>query len=197
MGLAIRGNIQGKGRRLRIAILSCGPSLNLYPGPDGYDSVITVNRAALKFASDVWCANDWIYEEDGYPLGGVKNLAASVIGNPVLLTGKNSAESLARHGIPWRGETVTIESWWADYQPRTLGWSIFSATTALGYAAHLGAKEIDAFGFDWSGTADADGVVACRNRTDERWKQEREIFEATAGMLKERGVSVVRRVDQS
>lgn len=75
----------------------------------------------------------------------------------------------------------------------------YTATAALMLAAHLGATQIDVFGADMTGTADADGheydfhdEPAKVTRTPERWNGEAEIWQRVADSLAERGITVRR-----
>lgn len=77
----------------------------------------------------------------------------------------------------------------------TVDWRSFSATAALIVAAHLGAKVIDVYGADWTNQPDFDGKsinLAPHERAPERWKEERQIWDAVGGYLTSQGISVNR-----
>lgn len=173
------------------AVLLCpGPSLVNYPG--GGELVLGVNRAATIHRCDVWVCCDWIYEGTASTTnGGVKYLRDQVIGSPTLVIGSDGHSSLKRHNIYWPN-VVEVESWWGDYDPHGMGWTLYSATTALMYAHHRGAKTIDVYGVDWSGTKDWDGTPAGGTRTDARWESERGIWKRLTGYLEQRGTKVKR-----
>lgn len=158
---------------MRVTILCPGPSLRLYrPGCEGM--TIGVNRAATVHACDVWAATDWPLIRETRPLG-----------TPTLLTIEATRESLSRRGRPWPylvvthcglvNETVTNAK-----HP----WTRYTATAALFYAGWLGADRIDVYGCDWSGTKDWDGEDAGENRSDNRWAEERDIWNKTAASLR-------------
>lgn len=161
-----------------------------YPG--GGDLILGVNRAATLHPCDVWVAIDWRSRGDAITNGGVEAWSDQVIGTPLLVIGHDGNASLDIHRIPYRGEVCEIESWWWPYEPTTLGWSLYSATTALMYAHHKGAKTIDVYGADWSGTQDWDGVVAGGTRTEQRWERERTIWGEVAKHIEQRGTKVNR-----
>lgn len=173
------------------AVLLCpGPSLVNYPSGGGL--IIGVNRAATLYPCDVWVAIDWRSRGEGIANGGVEAWAQSVIGNPLLVIGHDGNASLDIHRIPWRGEVCEIETWWWSYEPMKMGWSLYSATTALMYAHHRGASTIDVYGADWSGDKDWDGVVAGGTRTEQRWERERNIWGGVMGYLEQQGMKVKR-----
>ena len=71
--------------------------------------------------------------------------------------------------------------------------ALLIVTAAIVYAAFKGATEIDVYGADWEGTADFDGVQGGKNRSEDRWREERGIFGALQVVLKQRGCEVTRR----
>lgn len=176
---------------MKFALLCPGPSLRLYPGREGYDRIIGVNRAAMSVEVDTWAATDWISEGANRAPGGIKHWQDQVIGTPLLLTNADSLSSLTSHGIPWRGEAKTTDSLTATLGS-SAGWTLYSATSAVVYALNAGARTLDCYGMDWSGTLDFDGVNAGGNRTDARWDSERGIFRMLTELLK--GKMDIRRV---
>lgn len=172
---------------MRFAVLCSGPSLLRYPGKSEgrYDAVIGVNRAVALRPCDYWCHLDMIFhllEHRGEPC----------IGTPTIITHRSCWKQTLRN---W----PKAESWpWLDvrtmdYIDAEAKWRIFSSTTAIVAAAHLGAKEIDAFGVDWSGTADCDGFsYPDVRRGQERWDKERETWAYCARQLEARGVTLRR-----
>jgi hypothetical protein len=176
------------------AILCPGPSLSRTYSGQPADLLIGVNRAALAYGCDVWAALDYTSDGKGVQPGGIIRWRKDVIGNPVLLTTRTSLAALARRGEPWGGQAVTVEEF-AGFVPLQIGWTLYSMTAAVVYAAWRGAKRIDLYGCDWAGTADHDGVMAGGNRSAERWSSERTICESKLfPALKERGIEVTRHV---
>lgn len=155
---------------MNISILCPGPSLRLYrPGCEGV--VIGVNRAATIHACDVWAATDRPLIDRTQP-----------IGTPTLLTIAATRDSLSCRGRPWPYLVVTHCGIGMKDNART-PWTRYTATAALHYAGWLGATHVDVYGCDWSGTKDWDGEEAGCNRTDDRWAEEREIWNKTAAMM--------------
>lgn len=147
---------------MKVAILNPGPSLSMYDdgGGDlrgGYDLVVGVNRAATKHRCDVWLACD---------VPAVQNFGKDVIGSPLLVTGTESWGVIdANHW--WRGEMIAQDKY-LSVMDHGNGWTTFSCTSAIAYAAFRGATEIDLYGADWSGEKDFDGVAAGENRSESR-----------------------------
>lgn len=175
---------------MKAAILCPGPSLEKFPGRDGFDLLIGVNRAATKIAVDVWACGDWPLQQQVYE---------NVIGSPILFTALNSSETIL-HGftdapqrhpcVPWRGEVRIFEN--IDPGIKSVDWDFFTFNAAIGYAVVAGANQIKAFGADWSGTKDFDGVEAGNTRTIDRWQLERWMFAEMKKELAQRGISLER-----
>ncbi len=169
---------------MRAIVLSPGPSLQNYTSQP-CDLLIGVNRAATKVACQVWTCGD-------SPL--VEKIAHQVLGSPLLVSYGVSLDTLRDHKFTWRGESTSwspiAESW---LHTSIVNWPWCSFTSAIVYAAFKGATEIDVFGADWSGTADFDGVQAGKNRSEDRWREERGIFGALQIVLRQRGCEVTRR----
>jgi hypothetical protein len=164
---------------VRVALLSCGESLNAYSG--GGDMLIGVNRAATLHACDLWCIGDW------QTFGMFKPL-----GDPRVTTHADGWFGLVRK----YGEQKKTPLLWNDLDgpdSRKCFWQCFSATAALVVAANLRATRIDCFGCDMVGRADFDGVVpASVNRDEDRWRRERVIWQQVADWLNGRGIELVR-----
>lgn len=166
------------------AIILCpGPSLPKTYAGQGADLLVGVNRAAVAFPVGVWCAMD-------YPL--VQQAMADVQGTPLLVTSATGFDTLSQHKTPWRGQAETPTEKMMNYCQHAMQWCMFSATTALIYCGWKGAKRIDIYGADMIGTADWDGKEAGKNRREERWRCERQIWNNNANWLRERGITVER-----
>lgn len=76
-----------------------------------------------------------------------------------------------------------------------VNWRLRSAPTAIVLAHWLGARTVDCYGMDWSGTADFDGHThPLHNRDAARWADEAAAFEALRTWLAEMGTTVNRIV---
>jgi hypothetical protein len=165
---------------MRIALLSCGQSLNPYKGDAQF--AIGVNRAVERFKCDLWCFGDWQTFGMFRPLGkpGVTTSADSLFG-----LYKKFPEAKRLPAVVW--------SELDGPERRLCNWPCFSATAALVVAANLRATRIDCFGCDMVGRADFDGVVpASVNRDEDRWRRERVIWQQVADWLNGRGIELVR-----
>lgn len=176
----------GASVRVKAIVLAPGPSLTLYE-PQCSDLLIGVNRASTKIECDAWCCGDT-------PL--VEQIADQVIGNPLLITYGVTMDTLRDHKFTWRGEIVSwspiAESQWLHTS--LVNWPWCSFTAAIVYAAFRGASEIDCYGCDWRGQLDFDDVAAGKNRSEDRWREERNIFTALSAILAMRGCAVTRKV---
>lgn len=173
---------------MRITLLCPGPSLARLADVPPADLTIGVNRAAIRYAVDVWAALDHWSVNDG----GIRNWCGQVIGSPLLLSTRASLKVVAQR-TPWRGPTFAVEDY-RDWMPPTNPgrWTLFSATCALVYAGWRGATRIDVYGADMMGTQDYDGAQAGARRDEGRWKSERVIWATTVAQLNERGIEVIR-----
>lgn len=170
---------------MTVAILCPGPSLEKC-GALSADVTIGVNRAASFVRCDYVAAVDYpVIEKWGDGFGDAK-----------WLTNQSSFDHLARQDHPFaRRETVTTD--WLRrnyYDTRDFPWTIFSFTSALVFAAYLGATEVDIYGADWAGESDWDGVAGAEpgKRNDDRWRGERALFEKVKAWMEVQGVHVSR-----
>ena len=160
----------------RVAILCPGPSLSHFDGSDGYDLVVGINRAAIAFRCDVWCAAD-------YQL--IERERRNIIGTPVLFTNFASATRLRKRS-PWPA-TVDEFEWYLGGDGLALPGTSFSAIAAVWYAMAKGARIVNVFGASLAGKLDFDGTAAGETRTDARWERERELWETASRVLRLRG----------
>jgi hypothetical protein len=184
---------------MRAIILAPGPSLSLYEGQTA-DLVIAVNRAALFWPCDCWAAWDqeMIATRSNYPEPAENAELRQAIGADVkcrgiLLTSQKTLSAIQIRRITkphWCKEVVTTDKMYGFCRVSPeCKWDKKSALIALVYAAWKGATEIDTWGVDWSGTADADGVEAGQNRTTERWNHESAVWQALAAWMKPRMIT--------
>jgi hypothetical protein len=159
------------------ALLSCGPSLALYPGRDAFDVVIAVNRAVLVGGYTWWSVGDILTVGRLYP---------SLPYAPLIWTHTETMRQvIGRFG--WvDGKTYHRD----EINAR---WSMFSATAGLMLAKKLGAERVECYGCDMAGEQNWDGTAEpTANRTEQRWERERVIWEKTRNLVEEFGVEVIR-----
>lgn len=182
----------------RIIILCSGPSLALVDqalaeakAAGETPQVLAVHRAAVLKPCDVWVCMDIGHAAQGdEPARGVRGLAKDIQGTPRLLTTPDTAGKL-KPG-EWSADVLKDPDFWSLYDRTRIGWTNFSSTTAVAYAAHLGAQRIDVFGMDLGGTVDADGA---ENLDVGQFKMQGEILDILAARLKrEHNVHVQRHV---
>jgi hypothetical protein len=168
------------------AVLCPGPSLEEFE-PAGehaaYDLTIGVNRAAGRFACDLWVALD-----------ARTFLKTAVRGRPIIVAAADQFSLMKRMDARAGAHGCLVP---LDFGPRIhhVIWHSKGLTVACMMAWAAGARFIDCYGVDWSGTADWDGHTDPKNqRTPERWEAERALFTATCGWLESQG-TVVRRIE--
>jgi hypothetical protein len=172
---------------LNAAILCPGPSLQSC-GAISADVTIGINRAA----SFVPC--DWVAAVD-YP---VVTQWGDSFGGAKWLTNQNSITHLEREKHPWAWrEHVTTDFLRRNFHDtRDFPWTIFSFTSALVFAAYLGATTVEIYGADWAGVADWDGVESAEpgKRDEQRWDGERKLFHKVESWMQSKGITVTRHV---
>ncbi len=163
------------------ALLCPGPSLcQTYPGYGGFDLVIGVNGTAASYRVDVWAACD-------YPM--LRDYFGLVIGRPKVLTRDQTWTDLrGRTGLKLATTTDVLLS----YVPSDKGATLYTATSALVFAARAGATEISVYGADMKGEGGFKEGDAGENRTEARWQSERVVFAKVVEWLAGRGVEVRR-----
>ncbi len=152
------------------AVYAPGPSLTPVPA----DLTIGVNRAAIALPCDVWVASD---------VKVIREAADAVQGSPLLVTSEVSTLILDAVQATWRGQAWAWEPLEQTLDHTRTNWQRFSILAAMVYAAHVGADEVVVSGADWEGDAEWDGARTGDGRTDERWREERELFEAVCWAL--------------
>lgn len=163
---------------MKIALLSCGPSLRLWEAAchRDHDIVVGVNRAVARFACDWWSVGD----AEGFA-------AVRPIGSPHIWTHADTLTRIRKEN-PTRAAEHEAALYRRDERDR---WSIFSATSALMLAPRLGATAVDCYGVDMVGSADWDGTER-GNRGEDRWSRERIAWADAVKLLADAGVSVRR-----
>lgn len=165
-------------------LLCPGPSLAI-ARPGRADLTAAVNRAATAWTSDAWVCRDWISAKTTPP-GGIIHWMDQVIGSPVLVSGRDSLEAIARRGRPWRGQAIAIDDLMAEWPGN---WTLYSTTAALVYLAGLGVRSVHVWGADMAGEADWDGQHAGSERNEVRWRREAGIWRRT---IEAAGLDVIR-----
>jgi hypothetical protein len=161
-------------------ILAPGPSLALLASPPPSDLLIGINRAGLAFHCDVVAISD-------YPL--FKKVDDHLLGRPNLLSKQDTLATL-KGRLDRFPEVFAAEE--IQGVPLTLQWRWKTLTCAMAFAFYRGAKSIDIYGCDWSGTLDYDGTEAGEDRTDRRWNEERACAEDLMRWMGERNCPVTR-----
>lgn len=173
---------------MNAALLCPGPSLCETWNGHQYDLTIAVNRAILFHPADWWMATDHKLILRTGPIAH----------RPKYCTSNASMSSICRRGrLDVLGDGVqglSVEDHLsvAKYEPPYC-WRMYSATTALVLAHHLGAKTLSVYGADMKGEQDWDGDThESNNRNDKRWESESVIWNKTADMLERKGTEVRR-----
>lgn len=178
---------------MRIAILSAGPSLRLWPEEVfiAYDVRIAVNSACEFIACDWWCAMDRIALERLKPKGDPRIYTRCGLSNKM----RNLPESILSR-VTMRERFKCEPSVW----PIT-AWEGLSITAALQLACKLGAKQVDVYGHDMDGIVDWRGMLGPdsapprrgrkpHNRGPDRWARERRRWRQCLEIARESRVQV-------
>jgi len=125
------------------------------------------------------------------------NHSAGAIGEPRLFTTSATRGSLRSRQHPLAARVCYIaEDLW-QFCPSSLSWTLFSATAALILASYIGAQQVLVYGADFAADQpDYDGVNIAENRTAERFKLERGVWQKVMEWLALRGVEVKRIGDR-
>ncbi len=166
-----------------LAVILCpGPSLEELTEIPPCELSIAVNRAVLRFPVTWWAAVD-------YPM--IRDNRAGVLGDPKLLTGKQTWEDIGRKVAPFP-EVMHVETleecYPGKYDRRT-------TPSAILLAAWLGATEIHLYGDDRTQAADFDGhknAETMMARDPERWAAEARDCDAIFDWLRGKDVEVFR-----
>lgn len=163
------------------AILAPGPSLTqTYPGYGGFDLVVGINGVPTSYRCDVWAACD-------YPM--LRDNCGQVIGRPKVLSRQQTWDDLrGRTGLALATTTDHL----LTFAPPAIGFSLYTAPSAIVFAAWAGATEINVYGADMKGEAGFRDGDKGENRKEERWQSERVIFAKVVEWLAGRGVEVRR-----
>lgn len=183
---------------MKAVVLCPGPSLAKFTGCEHL--TIGVNRAGLNkqvgpsyaetlgrisgFACDWWAATDYPLIRDYQALGKPKLFTSRQTANDIkgkfdhLFSGIAAKEDI---GVPFN----------------EVPWTIYTATSALVLAYHLGATEIEVYGCDFAGVADWDGHSyqwkgneAWRTRGGAKWDAQAANWKKTVEFLAGKGVTV-------
>ncbi len=171
-----------------IAIISNGPSAELFDrvDRDTFDTVVGVNWTVSRWVCDWWCFCDWGTFIKTVPLG-----------TPRMFISKHVVEKLPLHSAKhaarlqqWDEQIVVQQDVELPPLAEDIGkWNAFSGCAALGLAWHLGAGRVTVFGADMSGQLDHAGKSG-PSRTPQRWKHERNIWNALTTALENAGVHI-------
>lgn len=168
---------------MNAAVLCPGPSLASFPGRQGFDLVVAVNRAVNVHGADYLVALDDVT----FGLCEFRNGSRPTLVSPASIHERTvEAHEAARH-LP----LLELDRTWMSDRNRTMRWWSKGLTVALVLAWVKGADAIRCFGVDWAGEADFDGYHAAHQRRDaRRWAAERELCAAVVRSLADRNVVV-------
>lgn len=193
-----------------VSILCPGPSVELYDrnheSDRGRSYIMAVNRAILFESStfnfkkvDLWCILDWVF---------YRKMIAEVDVSCDLLTSHASLSQLSRQSIKHNGKVNLVDDV-TDPDPSqkidvrgspgkqfVFNWRLFTVTSAIVWAYHLGAKQITLFGADMVGAQDWDGYSdELYVRDENRWvNSEQTLIESLSDWLASRGVTLCRLI---
>lgn len=174
----------------RAALLCPGPALNDFPGREGYDLLIGVNRAACFIELDLWSAFDHYTVVEA-----MQDEDVPVIGNPTLLTRFCARAKLEKRGavvLPFDVIDIdaTRERHKKTHPERCFN---YSATGAAAYAMRvLKVDHLDIWGCTLEGSDDWDGGqtdVTAGHRNPGRWQNERVAWRGLHQMYRKRMVN--------
>ena len=157
---------------MRVALLSCGPSIASYPGRDGFDLVIGVNSIVERHECDYWVFGDAETFEK------TRELREGCAGRvPRLVTDAAAAFNLTHNsGVETASRFLTWPRGphWEEFEnPLPLDTQLcFSSCAALLLTRHLKATSLQVFGVDLAGDRDWAGR-RCNGRDPEWWERER------------------------
>lgn len=173
---------------MRCYLYSMGPSLAF---AEGADLSIGVGASVTKVECD-W----WVF----MGLETYQKHEPAVLGRPGILSHAGTLE-LIRGGYGGLDSSKLRQAEQVhavgacEYMigaPRTEpAWCAYSGCAALVLAVLLGATEIETFGVDMAGTADAFGNES-EQRTQQRWADERALWHSIATWAASRGVTIGR-----
>ena len=194
---------------MRVAIISCGPSNELFFN-DWFEEVIGVNSAVERFECDIWCASDHNIFMDYVPkIGSLWGVFTRGIIKPEFReTDPETDQRLVKRTIPertyrilkslrhWNKSDYEFNGFRGDHNNVHNLWKRFTVGSALMLAYMLGATEIVCYGCDMEGEEDWKGEPGRRpsDRNAVRWELEWEMWNLIVGWLTERNVSVERIV---
>jgi CO/xanthine dehydrogenase Mo-binding subunit len=174
----------------KVAVISCGESAWLYPGPEGYDATIGCRDTVEQWLCDWWVFCDANVYTGVTPLGRPMIFAADAIAGLLAHEDRAAYKRFT--------EDVVLDHGAVELPPFKLPsgakrWSAYSGLAGLGLAMHLKATHIDVYGADMSGTKDWRGRPG-KSRNDQRWEYERAVWEVLVKAIESAGVTVRRVV---
>jgi hypothetical protein len=173
----------------KAAILCPGLSLNNFPGREGFDIVLGVNRAVGAFACDYWVFIDH------YTYVLSLESKSPCIGRPAICLDKGvyTQVCIDRPDAKEFPNAPLLHEWNGEERTKS---GLFSATRAMVIAYNLGARDLTVWGADWNAATpgDWDGYYNApwQERKAERLEDQKARWLMTAEFLSARGVSVRR-----
>lgn len=179
----------------RIAILSNGPGIDLYPTPfreEDFAEVIAVNWTIRGRRATWWCIRDWDAVAKSYPI-----LHAPTICCPGYVLRQLPVKD--PDNWQWfRSLPHLLECDVTNSLPKGLAlpenqekWCPYSGLLAIGLAYHLKAEQIVIYGAPMEGNDDHSGFRGGQRNAD-RWAHERAIYQALTNAIRDAGVDIVR-----
>ena len=176
---------------MRIALLSAGPSLrHTFDSDLAYDMRIGVNAAAAVARCDWWSCGD-----------GETFARIEPIGKPIVFTMTPDDGHLRTPKVAGRLERHRVVRW-SSIKPRVNPpkcWTNWSITAALALSVDLGARQIDIYGHDMSGTVDCAGHELAKRAKmwDRKSNSVRRSTEEVIRWCRESGIRVVHHQPES
>lgn len=174
--------------KLHMAIISNGPSANLYKPDPQYDIVAGVNLQACKYRCDWWvlCDGDpFAYNKPiGHPKIFIRRAMHEILPelygtDPEVPVRYESYEKVVQEDVihlPWPTKDVCKEI--GIFQQ----WNQYTGLAALGLAVYLKMNQVTVFGADMIGSQDAQDQFK-KIRTEKRWSRERNTWEYLTNLI--------------
>ena len=182
----------------RIALISNGPSAHLFDARREYDLVVAAGlKPAGMFDSDWWVMCDWQTFTRCIPKGipklfiPVRMLLQMRIHLEGFEHGSRIANTWLHPGLYMYHEDVELPP--LPPAPNNVGWCAWSGTAAMVLMHHLKPRELHTYGVDLFGEVDCSGTQDAPNRTEDRWKVEREVFSILQESLERQFGTIVTR----
>jgi len=130
------------------------------------DLTIAINRAALIHRFHWWACMDLETITENPQVDAYR-----------LFTCKETCKRAKKRNVQLPKTLMIAEEQAIVPSRKALGWSLYTSTSSMALAYHLGARDIRVYGADMNGEADWDGTLNERTaRSEKRWEKERGII---------------------